>query len=336
MAPVLQPRRLRVVALSAAVAGLAAVAVWQQFELQQIIHASGRGAEPVVRATVVRRLHGPRIVVAPRRTSRRPMDDRESNRPPETGFDRVAPGWAPGVAPGEPPTALMENPDFMGAYQVYREGMLDARYAELFRRLNLSADELATFKHLLAEKDNLALDVIAVSEAAPAGTVPAEVARAGMAVAQSDIEASIRSALGNERFDLYRDFEDTLAQRATVAQLERRLSYSTTPLSPVQAESLVRVLAAHAPAGANATVPAISLVVGTGASGVMPVVNPDASGMITDEAVEQSRSLLSTQQVVALRQIQGEQQAVLQAGRLIMDGSPSAQSPSADWHLLLQ
>jgi len=322
--------------LSVAVVALAALALWQQFRLRRLAGPPAPAGDSAGRALAVRRLHGPRIVMAPARSIRRSVGDRYASQSGEGPFDRGAARWMPGANQGEPPTALMENPDFLEAYQIYREGMLDSRYAELFRRLNLSPAELAAFKHLLAEKDNLALDVVAISENSPGGPLSPDQARAGMLTAQAENENSIRSALGNERYDQYRDFEDTIPQRATVAQLERRLSYSDAPLTAAQADSLVKVLADNSPRSAGGTAPAISLVVGANPGGVLPVVNPDATGLITDGAIEQAQRLLSPQQVAALRQLQGEQQAVMQAGRLIMDGSPSAQWPPPDWGLLLQ
>src|SRR6185436_2421104 len=123
----------------------------------------------------------------------------------------------------------------------------------------------AAFKRLLAEKENVALDVVAVSEMQPDGPLPAQALTASVNAARAQVEDAIRSSLGNERYAVYRDYEQTLPQRTIVAQLEQRLSYSGAPLAPAQSEALVRILIAHAPAPAAAETAPAAMVVGKGA-----------------------------------------------------------------------
>jgi hypothetical protein len=331
-----QPRSWVAVGLSVLVLCFAALALWQQFRIRELSEARARNAERPSLPVSVRRLNGPRIAATPQRSNRASADRRFSSQVSDSDLDRVAFGAGPIAPAGDAPKSLLDDPDFLRAFEQYREGMLDARYAGLFSRLNLNADELVAFKRLLAEKDSMALDVVAVGQAVAAGAMPPEAIGEGVQAAQADLENSIRTALGSDRYDTYRDYEATMAQRATVDQLERRLSYSNTPLSPGQVDPLVKILAQNASQDSSGKVPAISLVVGADPSGIMPVINPGATGLVTDEAIAQARSLLSPQQVAALRQIQVEQQAILQAGRLITDGSPSSLLPPTNWELFLQ
>ncbi|HEY1111682.1 MAG TPA: hypothetical protein VGE76_23710, partial [Opitutaceae bacterium] len=125
---------------------------------------------------------------------------------------------------------LMDNPEFMRALNLQRQAMLDARFSELFRRLGLEGEALTEFKRLLVEKENVALDVVAVSETAADGPLRPETLGASIRAAQSQIEQAIQSSLGGDRYAMYREYERTLAHRNTVAQLERRLSYTGAPL----------------------------------------------------------------------------------------------------------
>jgi len=233
---------------------------------------------------------------------------------------------------------LMDNPEFVDALGRQRQAMLDARFAGLFRQLNLGADELAAFKHLLAEKENVVLDVVTVSETSPQGPLAPESLRASVRAAQLQVEEAIHSSLGTERYAIYRDYERTVAQRAMVAQLEQRLSYTAAPLSPAQSEALVRILVATAPAAATETVPALTVVVRAGVPEAVPLLPTNrATGRVTEEVIAQSQTVLTPAQVSALREIQLEQQAAAKAADLIRDALPvREETPAFGLTLLLQ
>jgi hypothetical protein len=322
-------RRSQPAVVAVALCALAALALWQQYQIRELTRATSGVREE--RAMSVRRVQGARFAVPPSMRHprvRNPSVDGDGGPDESIGPWRPRDRWADAGG-------IFADHEFMGAYELYREGMLDLRYADLFRRLALSPEELAAFKRLLAQKDSLALDVVAVTQSIQGGgndgILPDQVRSE-----QSEIEQSIRSTLGDERYDAYRDYESTMAQRATVAQLERRLSYSPAPLGSEQADSLVKVLASNAPRDSGSTVPSISFVVGNDPSGVMPVVNPDAAGLITDEAIAEARRLLNPMQVSALQELQIEQRAALNAGRMITEGSSANLFPPMQWGLLLQ
>ncbi|MCX6953480.1 MAG: hypothetical protein NTV51_15125, partial [Verrucomicrobia bacterium] len=196
------------------------------------------------------------------------------------------------------------------------------RFAGLFRRLALGPDELATFKRLLTEKENVALEVVAVAETQPGGPLPAGLVNASVSAARAKVEEAIRASLGSDRYAVYRDYEQTQPQRAVVAQLEQRLSYSGTPLAPAQADALVRILAAHAPANAGTTAPA-ALVVDAGAPAVLARLQSETSAAkVSPAALAESQAVLSAPQVAALREIQTEQHASLVALQFIRDSLP--------------
>ncbi len=238
---------------------------------------------------------------------------------------------------GDALARLMENPEFVQALGQQRQAMLDARFAALFRQLNLSGDELAAFKRLLVEKENVLLDVVTVNEAAVGGPLSAETVRQSVRQAQAQIDRSIQSSLGPERYGLYQEFERTLAQRATVAQLEQRLSYTGTPLSPAQAESMVRILSANAPVAAAESTPVISILVREGVPEAVPVLpTTAATGRVTDDVIAQAQTVLAPVQVAALREIQSEQVAGVRAAELIRMVAPPSEIPTAIVPYLLQ
>ncbi len=233
---------------------------------------------------------------------------------------------------------LMDNPEFVQAIGLQRQAMLDARFAALFRQLNLGADELVAFKNLLAEKENVVLDVVAVSEASPQGPLSPDTLRASVHAAQRQVEEAILGSLGSERYAIYRDYERTVAQRSMVAQLEQRLSYTAAPLTPVQSEALVRILVATAPAAPSETAPALTVVVRAGVPEAVPVVPTNrATGRVTEEVIAHAQTVLAPAQVNALRDIQAEQQAAAKAAELIRDAVPVREEvPAFGLTLLLQ
>ena len=123
---------------------------------------------------------------------------------------------------------------------------------------------------------------------------------------EAESDASIRSTLGETGYQQYQQYEQSVPQRNVVSQFEQRLSYSDTPLYGNQAEQLVSLLAASAPArpDAPAAFPGFA----------RPGASSGRAAPITDTIISQSEGFLSQPQVAALRQLQQEQaaQAALQ------------------------
>jgi hypothetical protein len=298
-----------------------AVVVWrQQREL-----TAARLAPAVARAAAVtiHAAHTEDILLPPGRSERFAGEPRSiATLDPDDPGARRLPLLEPRARKPRGLAKLVENPEFLHALGVQRQAMLDARFAALFRQLNLREDELAAFKQLLAEKESVALDVVAISESSPEGPLSPPALRESIRRAQAQVEDAIAQALGHERYAVYRDYERSVAPRTTVAQLEQRLSYSGAPLSPAQADSLVQILAQTAPGGADAVVPAVSIVVASGGANALPLL-PAATpaGRVTDDAIIQARAVLAPAQLGALQDIQIEQQAALRAAELVRQSS---------------
>lgn len=320
------------------VGALVIVCVRQHGELQRLTAASNRAPAPAEAHPRVRPAQAQTFVVAPL--------DRAPARAP-TGHDEDVGEFTPTVpafgakprpAADNPLARLLNNPDFFQALQLHRQATLDNRFAPLFRQLALGPDELAAFKRLLAEKENVALDVIAVSESQPDGPLPAPMLGASVNAARARVDDAIRTALGAERYAVYNDYEKSLPQRTVVAQLEQRLSYTPTPLTPVQAESLVKILTVHAPAAASAeTAPTSAVVVANGTLAAAGIEVHAPTAVVSNDALAEAQALLAPHQINALREIQTEQQATAQAMQLLRANLPlSDKTNGIAWQLLLQ
>lgn len=195
---------------------------------------------------------------------------------------------------------MMERPEVQRLMSLQRKAELDSRYSALFRQLNLTPEQLDTFKNLLVEKNTAMLDVRAVAREQGINLrTDRDTFMKLVADAQAQIDGNIRTQLGEAAFSQYKTYEQTLPQRKVVSQLEQRLSYSSTPLSPAQSNQMVAILAATGTPGAA-----------TGDSN-----RARGSVPITDGTLNQALGVLAAPQIDALRQIQQEQQAQLQLSR---------------------
>lgn len=306
-----------------AVVGLTILACHQRWEIRRLSQEKYYAAERP--AVTVRTAHTRSLGVLPLRAEspvRQNFRAKDEWGPVGTGDPARAPETK------SPPTRalarLLDNPEFFQALEMHRQATLDARFAGLFRRLALGAEELAAFKRLLTEKENVALDAVAVGETLPEGPLPVETLQASVTAARAKVEEAIRASLGGDRYAVYREYEQTQPQRAVVAQLEQRLSYSAAPLAPAQAEALVRILATHAPESAPAGPSATAVVVGTGAPAAVERLQAEtAAAKVSDAALSEAQAVLTGPQQAALRQIQAEQQASLLALQLISENLPA-------------
>jgi hypothetical protein len=313
-----RPSHILAAALALVSLGLASL-VWRQrgeiarlhATLERTANVGGvrRGAGQPAASTLTRALAVP--LSRPARAVNSPARDDEFV-PASAAAAPKAPRRATGLA------RLMADPEFIRAFTMHQEGALDARFADLFRRLNLSGEELAQFKRLLVEKESVALDVVAISQETPGGPLPAAEVSASIRAAQSSVESAILASLGRDRYAVYHDFERTIAERAMVARLEQRLSYTATPLQPAQAEAVVRILARDEPAETVSSRPAIAVLTGAGAPEGTPIVRAaPVAAQINEEVISRTQGVLSGPQIEALRQIQVEMGAAAQAARML-------------------
>jgi hypothetical protein len=208
-----------------------------------------------------------------------------------------------------------------------QRGALDARYAALFRQLNLAPEHLERFKALLAERQATLMDVMRVAR--EQGLDPFEnrtAIRALLAEAQAGVDGGIRSLLGDAAFAEFEAFEQTAPQRTVVSQLEQRLSYTDAPLTSTQSEQLMQILAATSPTE-DASLPVGFGYGRGGGAGPGPGGRgpPPPAAPITPEAILQAQTVLSPQQLGAFQQLQQEQQAQQQLMRTV--GDPKATPP---------
>jgi hypothetical protein len=240
--------------------------------------------------------------------------------PPSPPPEESAPSTRPRNGGSPDFTALMANPEFAKAVNLQQRSALDARYADLFKQLNLPPAALDKLKDLLVERQAARTDVLASARAQ--GLSPRENREELLqmvADAQAEVDANIKASLGEGVFLQYQNYEATQPQRTVVAQLDQRLSYTASPLTPGQAEFLVRSMATTTNRAAAPEVPPAG-VSGNWAGG-------GNRAPITDDLIQQARSVLTADQVAALKQLQAEQQARQQVREMMRNGGAPDRPP---------
>jgi hypothetical protein len=224
--------------------------------------------------------------------------------------------------------ALLQSPEVQKLLAIQQKSQLDARYATLFKNLNLSPEQLEKFKGLLLERQASRMDVMAAAR--DQGIDPRtdqKGFRALMDSAQADIDTSIKAAIGDNAFAQYKSYEQTAPQRGTVNQLQQSLSYTATPLTSEQSDKLVQILAQTVPqrvAAANGQ-PAAAGDTGGGGGGRLQFMGGGLGGgggggqtsPITNETITLAQGVLTAPQVAALQQLQQAQLAQQQVGQLL-------------------
>jgi hypothetical protein len=222
---------------------------------------------------------------------------------------------------------MMEDPDYQILINLSQKGMLDGRYAALFKQLSLTPAQLEQFKELLVEKQSALMDVLAAARAQ--GLDPRtdrDAVRQLIATTQAEIDGNIRAAVGETAFAEYQEYERTLPYRGVVGQLEQRLSYTAAPLTTDQNRQMIDILAETGRTGRNnppqAAAAGIRLggpLAHAGSMGSANSLTVFAGGgvMITDATVNRAQSVLSPVQLSALQEVQQEQQAAAQLGRTL-------------------
>jgi hypothetical protein len=283
-----------------------AIVAWRQY--QELIELRAAALNPNERAEWEKRLSA---------TEKRRIELESQVHALQTQ-DSPAPATAEEASPTEQPRfdrrngpgnfrAMMERPEVQRLMAMQQRASLDGHYASLFKGLALSPDQLEKFKDLLVEKRTSMLDVMAAAR--EQGINPRSDPEAFsklVAHAQAEIDNNIRATIGDSGFSQYENYEKTMPQRTVVNQLEQRLSYSSTPLTPQQSEQMVSILASTAPTRNNTT-NTLRAAFGNGA--VVATAFGGNSGKITDAAVNQSLGVLAGPQLDALKQLQQEQEA---------------------------
>ena len=241
--------------------------------------------------------------------------------------------------------AMADLPEFQKMIALQQRGKVEAKYADLFKRLKLTPAELEKLQTLLGDRQGAFADaMMAARGQGLTGRDARELANKVARDTQKEITGSIKELLGPQRFSQLQNYERTAPQREMVSQLADRLSYTTTPLTSRQQDQLVQALANADAQKAARAANAQAKATGQPATRVRPPQTPSiaplpgtvaglglgasSSVAITNTAVNRAQTFLSPQQLAALQRMQQEQQAQQTLGNLLRNGTVTAPTPA--------
>lgn len=244
---------------------------------------------------------------------------------------------------------LMAKPEVQAMLSVQQKANVEARYAALFKNLNLPPEQIERLKSLLLDRQTTVQDVFAAArEQGINPRTDQDTFRKLVADSRNDVNDSIKAAIGDAGFAQLQHYEQTLPQRNLVNDLSQRLNFSDMPLSTAQAEQLVQILAANQPEGRNPGATGASTGAPTssgrgglsgggtvsfgGRGGFSLSAGGDSRGgstaQVTAAAVAQAQSVLAPSQLAALQQIQQQQQTQQQLQQLVRETVSASQAAS--------
>ncbi len=125
---------------------------------------------------------------------------------------------------------LMDKPEMREAMRSQQKMMLNTMYGALFDKLKLDPERLELFKDLLVDQQMAGFSAMGAG-----GPADIQEVHAGT-------NDAVRELLSEEEFDVFEDYQNTLAERLTISQLEPVLTQKAIPLTEVQKEELITLM----------------------------------------------------------------------------------------------
>lgn len=160
----------------------------------------------------------------------------------ETRKDQVEAKPAPTPeSPMKEIAKFMKNPGMQEMIRAQQKGQIEMMYGPLFKCLQLSEADLASFKSLLLDKQMAMVD--SSMEMMSRAATPEEKKAAADRIKEmtASYDAQCKALLGDDNYTLYKSYEETQPERTQVAMFKSSLG-STDPLSEEQEDSLIRAM----------------------------------------------------------------------------------------------
>lgn len=299
-------KNIAIIFLAASTLGLGV----QLFHTRQQLAEARKAPSLQVKRSDITVASAPKPIVAPE--AKAPVADNAQDGPP--GPPDNGPGGGPGNGGrggrggfGQQMAELLKDPEFAAAMKIEQEARIEQRYGALFKQLNLPANKLAEFKAMLAERENAMRDVMA--SAAAQGLNPRDnrdELRKLAADMQAEVDNNIKSSFGDAVLSSLNNYNSSGPQRATVNDINQRLTYAGQPLNDTQSQMLTTILAETGQQNGGGQGGRFN---GGGFGGFGGFGGGGNSVLITDATIARAQGVLMPSQVDALKKLQTEQQA---------------------------
>jgi FtsZ-binding cell division protein ZapB len=135
---------------------------------------------------------------------------------------------------------MMDDPETRRFVRDQQRQMMDPLYAPLIKQLNLTPEQASQLKDFIAD-NQMKATVAATSMMGGSASNRTELL-ASMAAEQKTAEGQIKAFLGEERYALYQDYQQTLGERMQLQQFKTQTAGSEGALTDQQTEMLLAVM----------------------------------------------------------------------------------------------
>lgn len=153
-------------------------------------------------------------------------------QPPPPGFG--GPNGANNLR--NPMAAMMQTPEGRKMLATQMTARAKMQYSDLAKRLKLSPQDTDVLLSLMADRQS-ALSSARMNSAGNSADFAAQ-----SASIQSEFDEKLKATLGEEGYEQYNQYEQTVEARTAVNQLEGQFSSAGMPLEPTQKENLIQLL----------------------------------------------------------------------------------------------
>jgi len=218
---------------------------------------------------------------------------------------------------GELVSQMMSDPDTRKFIHDQQRVAMDQLYSPLIRKLGLSAEEATRFKDLLADH------MMASSEKAMAlmGDKTAgdkTKALSGLTEGQTQFDEEVRSLLGEGRYSQYKEFQETLGERAQL-NMFRQSNSGENAITEAQTDRLLALMAQEKKAVQAAT--GYVLPGADQAAATQAMLTEEQAGklietqeLVNQRVYEHAGEILSPEQLQSFAQFQTNQLQMLRMG----------------------
>jgi hypothetical protein len=151
---------------------------------------------------------------------------------PPPGFG----GPNPGGMMQSPMVAMLKSPEGRQMISNRTAARVKTQYTDLAKRLKLPPQDTDVLLGLLADRQTAIISARFNSNGNAADLA------SQTASIQSEFDEKLKATLGDEGYEQYNQYEQTVEARTAVSQLEGQFSSAGLPLEPVQKENLIQLL----------------------------------------------------------------------------------------------
>jgi hypothetical protein len=233
---------------------------------------------------------------------------------------------------------MFKDPEMMKMIREQQRTMMDSLYSPLVKKLNLTPEEAAQFKDLLADNTMKGTSKATSLLGGDSSTNRTELLNA-MSAEQKNFDQQVREFLGESRYAEYKDYQQTVGERMQLNQFRMQNAGSESALTDQQTEQLLAFMREEKQAVAAATglpLPesghdAVSLQAMLSDGGTEKLFQ--AQETTSQRVYERAREILSSEQLGSFGKFQTNQLQMMRMGmnmarKFMASGEPNeGQSP---------